>query len=282
MADENKIDLVGVRPALLDYEALKDRWYKLNSHAWDDYIPPPMGVGETEAFQRQLNDLAGVEPDGAPRLRLVWAPDYEEWHVYLKKMMPPMWALWRAISDGIEPAAPGSSILKRKWKYIAIPRYAILGRITPESRWGDTRDRTFNEPDGTSVEELEQPVAWKKLFMIFKHSDQNVNGTPLCCLSRAHDKKQKCFGDFRKPDNYDLKYVAKRLALSEKLFQAKPHERLTAKDRAGLISGKIDQMAVEQAQRDAEADYISQSEDNNDWYKRPNDTVKGKFSIPGV
>jgi hypothetical protein len=41
-------------------------------------------------------------------------------------------------------------------------------------------------------------------------------------------------------------------------------------------------MMREQSARDAEADSISQSVDNDDWFKRPNDTVKGKFSIPGV
>jgi hypothetical protein len=120
------------------------------------------------------------------------------------------------------------------------------------------------------------------LFLINEHDVEDIGGMPACCLRRAHDHKTKCFGRFRKPDDYDLKYVAKKLALHAQLFQAAPHERLTAADRADLMSGKIDQLVAEQAARDAEADHISQSVDNDDWFKRPNDTVKGKFSIPGV
>jgi hypothetical protein len=275
----------------------QNRYHALDSHAWDDYVPPPMGKAVTEAFQKRLDELAGVEPDGGPRLKLAWAPDCEEWNVYHKRPLPPQWAFWKAVPDGLAPISEGSVVLVPKWKYVAAPRYAILGRVPPDSRWGDTRDRSFyergemvlDEEEGTlceegaiSVEEVEQPVAWKMLFMIDEHSVEDVQGTPLCCLRRAHNHKTKCFGRFRKPDDYDLKYIAKKLALSRQLFEAAPHERLTAKDRANLLSGKIDQLAREQAARDAEADYISQSEDKNDWYKRPNDSVKGKFSIPGV
>jgi hypothetical protein len=123
---------------------------------------------------------------------------------------------------------------------------------------------------------------WKKLLMIWEHDVEEIEGTALCCLRRAHEHRTRCFGRFRKPDDYDLKFIAKKLALSVKLFEAAPHERLTQKDRADLMSGKISRMMREQAARDAEADYISQSVDNDDWFKRPNDTVKGKFSIPGV
>jgi len=282
MADASTLDLVGVRPALLDQAALELRFDKLNSHTWDDYIPPPMGPGETETFQRQLNDLAGVEPDGSPRLRLVWAPDYEEWNVHHKRMLPPQWAFWKAVRDGVEPECEGSLILRPKWRYVAAPRYAILGRIAPESRWGDTRDRTFHEADGTSVEEVEQPVAWKMLMMIWTQSDQVIGNTHLCCIQRAHDHGTRCFGEFRKPDNLDLKWIAGKLAISKKIFEAAPHERLTAKDRANVASGRADELAREQEARDREADYIGQREDKDDWYKRPNDSVKGKFSIPGV
>lgn len=276
---------------------VKDRYHKLDSHDWDDYVPPPMSKVATEAFQARLNELAGIEPDGGPRMKLAWAPDCEEWNVYHKRPLPPQWAFWKAVPDGVEPVAEGSILLRPKWRYVAAPRYAILGRVPPESRWGDTRDRSFyekgemvlNEEEGTlyeegtiSVEEVEVPRAWKKLLLIFEHDVQDVNGTPLCCLRRAHDHRTRCFGRFRKPDDYDLKFIAKKLALSKKLFEAAPHERLTPKDRANLLSGRIDQLAREQAARDAEADHISQSEDNNDWYKRPNDSVKGKYSIPGV
>jgi hypothetical protein len=275
---------------------VKDRYHALNSHAWDDYIPPPMGKVVTEAFQARLNELAGVEADGGPRLRLAWAPDCENWDVYHKRPMPPQWAFWKAVQDGVEPVAEGSILLRPKWRYVAAPRYAILGRVPPESRWGDTRDRSFYEKgetfvaeDGTpyeegaiSAEEIEVPIAWKMLFLIEEHATQDIEGTPLCCLRRAHEHRTRCFGRFRKPDDYDLRYIEKKLALSRQLFEAAPHERLTAKDRANLLSGKIDQLAREQAARDAEADYISQSVDNDDWFKRPNDTVKGKFSIPGV
>jgi hypothetical protein len=279
---DGNTDFLGIRPELLDRAALDARFRKLNSHAWGDYIPPPMGQGETEAFQKALDEMAGVEPDGSPRLWLVWAPDYEEWSVYHKRMLPAQWAFWRAVRDGVEPECEGSLILRPKWRYVAVPRYAILGRIPPESRWGDTRDRTIWEPDGTSVEELEQPRAWKKLVIIWTHDERQIGGMPLCCYGRAHEHKTKCFGEFRKPDNYDLKWIGEKLALSKKLFQAAPHERLTAKDRANVASGRIDELAAEQAARDREADYISKQEDNNDWYKRPNDSVKGKYSIPGV
>jgi hypothetical protein len=255
---------------------------KLDSHVWEDYIPPPMGKAATDAFQERLNELAGVEADGGPRLKLGWAPDCEEWNVYHKRPMPPQWAFWKAVPDGLEPLSEGSIVLVPTWRYVAAPRYAILGRVPPESRWGDTRDRSFYEQDGTSVEEVEQPMVWKKLLMVWEHDVEEIEGTPLCCLRRAHERRTKCFGRFRKPDDYDLKFIAKKLALSAKLFEAAPHERLTAKDRANLLSGKIDQMMREQSARDAEADSISQSVDNDDWFKRPNDTVKGKFSIPGV
>jgi len=273
-----------------------NRYAALDAHNWEDYIPPPMGNVASEAFQKRLNELAGCEPDGGPRLKLAWAPDCEEWHVYHKRPMPPQWAFWKAVPDGLAPLSEGSVVLVPKWSYVAAPRYAILGRVPPESRWGDTRDRSFYEQgetfideEGTpyqegaiSVEEVEVPRAWKMLMMIWEHDTQDVQGTPLCCLRRAHEHRQRCFGRFRKPDNYDLKYIARKLALSAKLFEAAPHERLTAKDRLNLISGKIEQMIAEQAAIDAEADYISQSVDNDDWFKRPNDTVKGKFSIPGV
>jgi hypothetical protein len=275
---------------------VKDRYHALNSHAWDDYTPPPMGKAVTEDFQRRLNELAGVEPDGGPRLKLSWAPDCEEWNVYHKRPMVPQWAFWKAVTDGVEPLSEGSIVLVPKWRYVAAPRYAILGRVPPESRWGDTRDRSFYEKGetfldedgtsyqegGTSVEEVQIPIAWKMLFLIEEHDTQDVEGTPLCCLRRAHEHRTRCFGRFRKPDDYDLKYIAKKLALSAKLFEAAPHERLTQKDRLNLISGKIEEMMREQAAIDAEADYISQSVDNDDWFKRPNDSVKGKLSIPGV
>jgi len=261
---------------------VKDRYSALNLHAWDEYIPPPMGKAMTEAFQKRLDGLAGVEPDGGHRLKVAWAPDCEEWNVYHMRPLPPQWAFWKAVQDGVEPLSEGSIVLVPKWRYVAAPRYAILGRVPPESRWGDTRDRSFYEQDGTSVEEVEVPFAWKMIMMIWEHDLEDAGGMPACCLRRAHDHKTRCFGRFRKPDDYDLKYIAKKLALSARLFEAAPHERLTANDRANLLSGKIEQQMREQEARDREADYISQSEDNNDWYKRPNDTVKGKYSIPGV
>src|SRR5262245_40545349 len=202
----------------------QNRYQALDSHAWDDYFPPPMGKAATEAFQKRLDELAGVEPDGGPRLKLAWAPDCEEWNVYHKRPLPPQWAFWKAVPDGLAPISEGSVVLVPKWRYVAAPRYAILGRVPPESRWGDTRDRSFyergemvlDEEDGTlceegaiSVEEFEQPVAWKMLFMIDEHSVEDVHGTPLCCLRRAHEHKTKCFGRFRKPDDYDLKYITK-------------------------------------------------------------------------
>ena len=279
----------------MDLADLKNPYFKLDSHTWDDYIAPPLGVGEAESFQGELNKLAGLEPDGSPRMRLVWAPDHEEWNVYLKRMMPPQWSFWRAIRDGDE-RPEGSLVLRPKYKFIAVPRYAILGRIPPESRWGDTRDRSFYEKgdvsideDGTpyqeggmSVEEREESIAWKKLIMIFTHSDQSVSGTPLCCLSMAHGEGKKCFGRFRKPDELDLKFISEKLALSRKIFAAAPHERLTRKDRLNLINGTADRLAREEAARDKEADYISQSIDNDEWFKRSDDSLKGKFSIPGV
>jgi len=275
---------------------VKDRYSLLNSHAWDDYVPPPMGKAATQAFQKRLNELAGVEPDSGPRLKLAWAPDCEEWNVYHKRPMVAQWAFWKAVQDGVQPASEGSLLLVPKWRYVAAPRYAILGRVPPESRWGDTRDRSFYEQGetfagedgspyeegGTSVEEVQIPIAWKKLFLIEAHDAEEIGGMAACCLRRAHDHKTKCFGRFRKPDDYDLKYIAKKLALSRRLFEAAPHERLTWNDRANVMSGKIDQMAREQEARDREADYISQSVDNDDWFRRSNDSVKGKFSIPGV
>jgi hypothetical protein len=273
-----------------------NRYAALDSHDWNDYVPPPMGKVATEAFQKRLNELAGVEADGGPRLKLAWAPDCEEWNVYHKRPMVPQWAFWKAVPDGLAPAYEGSVVLVPKWRYVSAPRYAILGRVPPESRWGDTRDRSFYEKgeafvdeegnpyeEGrTSVEEVEVPIAWKKLFLIEAHDVEEIGGMAACCLRRAHDHRQKCFGRFRKPDDYDLKYIAKKLALSAKLFEAAPHERLTQNDRANVMSGKIDQMVAEQESRDREADYISQVMDNDTWFKRPNDSVKGKLSIPGV
>jgi hypothetical protein len=255
-----------------------------------------MGKAATDDFQRKLNELAGIEPDGEPRLKLVWAPDHEEWNVYHKRPMVAQWAFWKAVQDGVAPQCEGSLILVPKWRYVATPRYAILGRIPPESRWGDTRDRSFYEKGetffdeqgkpyeegGTAVEEIEVPLAWKKLFLIEEHDVEEIGDMAACCLRRAHDHKTKCFGRFRKPDDYDLKYIAKKLAMSKQLFEAAPHERLTATDRANVMSGKIDQLAAEQEARDREADYISQNVDNDTWFKRPNDSVKGKLSIPGV
>lgn len=280
----------------MDIDDLKNPYFKLDSHTWDDHIASPMGDGEMESFQAELNSLAGVESDGSPRLKLVWAPDYEEWNVYLKRMTPPQWAFWRAIRDGNEPLTEDSPIIRPKYRYVAVPRYAILGRIPPESRWGDTRDRTFYEKGdrffdeegapyeegAISVEEIEQPIAWKKLLMIFTHSDQSIGNTPLCCLSMAHAEKKKCFGKFRKPDDLDLKFVEGKLALSRKIFAAAPHERLTVRDRLSLINGTAELYAAEEAAREKEADLISRQHDNDEWYKRPNDSVKGKFSIPGV
>jgi hypothetical protein len=253
---------------------------KLNSHTWDDHIPAPMGPGEAAAFQQKLDELAGVEPDGSPRLRLAWAPDCEEWNVYLKKPATPQWALWRIIRDGVEQASPGSILLQPKFKLVAAPRYVLLGRVTEASRMGDTRDRTFSEADGTSVEEREQPVVWRKVLWIWKHTEQDVQGTPLCCMNRLMEHRTRCFGEFRKPDEYDLQFVARLFQQWSAQYQAAAHERLTEKDKARIISETGDFYAGQQADVDAESAYISRSEDNNDWYKRPNDSVKGKFSLP--
>jgi hypothetical protein len=253
---------------------------KLNSHAWDERISAPMGPGEAAAFQEKLDGVAGVEPDGTKRLRLVWAPDYEEWNVHLKKMTPSMWALWRAKPDGLKPKAEGSAILEPQWEYVVVPRYALLGRVTPASRAGDTRDRTFFEADGTSVEELEQPHAWRKVMWIWRHTEVMDGDMPMCCLTRAHVNKTRCFGDFRKPDDYDLQFIQRLFSQWNAQFQTLPHERLGDEDKHRLIGSTNDFYARRQAGVDSEAAYISRAEDNNDWYKRPNDSVKGKFSLP--
>jgi hypothetical protein len=119
-------------------------------------------------------------------------------------------------------------------------------------------------------------------MMIWEHETQQIQGMPLCCLRRAHEHSTKCFGRFRKPDDYDLKFIAKKLALSAQIFEAAPHQRLTSNDRAGLISGRIEQLAAEEAARAAEADYINQSENKLDFYKRRVDGPKNNYSIPGV
>lgn len=197
----------------------------LDSHKWESNEPPPMSRKKMEWFQRELDGIVGVEPNGAKRMKLVWLPHYDVFDAYRGERR--LLFNWGKRPD------------------VGVPRYALLsftGQYTPLhlQQAGKELDliETMERPDGIIEYQKhytpyhaapEEPQY--RVDLIFAAHVKRKNPTDLyapCCLARimSFDRGwDKCYGKYVEPDEEDLNAIRWEMNEVEKRFGHMPNPR---------------------------------------------------------
>lgn len=231
-----------------------------------------MDARKARWFQRELNKIVGVEPNGVERFKLVWLPQYEVWDPYRGEMR--IFFTWG--KPKIEyKAHPGTGILAPRYIWTGVPRYALLGftgQYTPLElqRAGSELDdvRVFKRPDGLlEFEEVRTdyhatPHAPQyRVEMIFaEHVSRLHPDDPLrpCCMERAFNFDRgydKCYGKYVEPDEEDLNVVRREMKEYEELFRQSPSGQITDAQFSWIRRTEAEAKAAERLAEEAEREY---------------------------
>ena len=258
-----------------------DRFEALNNHNWDEYIAPPLSREEHDAFQKQLNELVGVEQDGTERLKLAWIPAFEVWNRYLKRWTPAI--VWRSVFDGVQPASEDSIVLENKYRDVGVPRYAIFGLVPEESREApEKREADGSDEDGTVFAAERRRHEYQRLLTIWEHDPRKTRNFNVCCIARSQEHGTACFGKYRAPDQLDIQWLQRKIDIWGQVLESQAHERSTERDKSKIFRVWMGAKADEDAARREEADDRRRRNAADSWYSRDNLTAKGKWSIPGL
>jgi hypothetical protein len=234
-----------------------DRHSWLNSHGWDRNIPCPMSRADIDRFQREIDDLVGVEPDGMHRMRIVWGQDPATtniWDRYCRTYR--LRYLWRR--DDRQVLNPATGVLEVKHDWTGIPRLWIEAYI-PNIHHAATADspdsREHFEADGVKVAEardLDRGIYIPATVICMHSMLVDKSGWRPCCL-KATKAGYKCFGDYREVDAIDIDELRKGMAdrLGTKL--SRPDQRITPQDKElaylGYVTDSLRNFRREQEER---------------------------------
>lgn len=183
-------------------------------------------------FQKRINRAIGTA-NGAPIIRLSWAPDVAHWRIRETE------AGWERKYVCFEDNLDGIGRIQ-----ISPPRYVLEQRIEPAQYLPHWNKKRFGAAPVDGIYEF--------LCYIADHEEENA------CCGKARKLYQKgklprayCFGRFRFPgdDTIELLQYAKRELDSKRT--ADPHQPLSEHDIAdALREGREIEAAMEDARRD--------------------------------
>lgn len=247
-----------------------------NSKEWNENIPSPLSPSDAAAFQAQLNQICGTEPDGTPHLRLAWGMD-------LDSNSPLCDALWDREGYWIprhhwttkhQPKAnPQTGLIGLEPIYIGVPRFFVLAYLPPAHIPDEERAAAWQ--DGEHFTEEMNRNQWIDSLEIWKHINRNAEGDFGCCLEAGRDSLN-CYGMYRPPDAEDLRYLCACYQQWQRLERAiDPSKRFNPADHAARWRQQIsNKKRVEAAQAREHA------EDFVDFFKtglRPSIVVPNQF-----
>ncbi|HMX28720.1 MAG TPA: hypothetical protein PKC13_24250 [Blastocatellia bacterium] len=224
---------------------------EINSHDWRRTIPAPLSRTDHRRFQAELDKLAGIEPDGTKRLKLIWMPSFERWDGYLQRWIP-----FRCVKAPREIAPSESgAIIQATFDFIGVPRYAVVGLLPEDSRapaaerarYGFDADGAVRAPDRTVREYILLLPIWDHDPRLLEISEANK-----CCAEMSSLYGKKCWGKYRAPDEGDLNWLRSQLALMQGLLTTKPHERASMTDMAKLLKPYIELRRQQDARQSEE------------------------------
>lgn len=162
---------------------------------WEsEFYPAPDGV-DVEAFQKRLNQIAGVSHTGEPILRLEWGGTaFEMVHIEWNALGMPTRTERRPKYKFLRPN-PITQVAEE----IPIRRWIISERSEPEQyRAHDDSDMYFEEM-GVKKKRQEKPQhGWYAPLVII--------GDHRSCPPDCSDNKL-CFGDYKEPSEDELDWV---------------------------------------------------------------------------
>lgn len=224
-----------------------------NPARWDNYLRPWFNV---EAYQKLINDRVGLNRDGRPIVRLVWAQDVTQ-HVFFEET-PRYWLRRRKAGS--------------QTTWWTVPRFVFEKRIEPEqyvTAWNATRysltDPTTGlghkcddcgstrEPKliagkvycsncaGTNIsggEVIDKGPPPDEMWQFFSecavHEEMvdRINGWPLCCARKFYEDRGRCWGQFRLPNTFDLQVIEQSVAVMNAQKFRDPYAPLSAQQLA--------------------------------------------------
>lgn len=228
---------------------------EINSHAWTRTIPPPLSKTDHDAFQAEVNKLVGVGTDGTERLKLIWMPGFERWDIYQAKWIP-----FRCVPVAREiTPAEGGQIIKAKFDFVGVPRYAIVGLVPEASRKpaekrlaeGFDADGTHYTADRTEREYILILPIWEHDPRLLPVSDANA-----CCAEMSRTLGKKCWGKYRPPGPTDILWLKEQMEMFSGMLEGCPYERATDRDKAKIANQYIGLHRQREQQQSVESDDI--------------------------
>lgn len=228
---------------------------EINSHNWRRTINAPLNQADHDQFQAQLDKLVGVEADGTKRLKLIWMPSFERWDAYRARWIP-----FRCVRVETEiTPAQGNVVAKVKHDFIGIPRYAIVGLVPEASRpAASVRLLDGFDKDGHAFAADRTEHEYSMVLGIWEHDPRLLPGSNanVCCAAWSSEHRKKCWGKYRAPDQLDIDFLSEQMAMFAPMFESKPHERGTDKDRWRMAQMLTEVQRQKQIKEDEEDSYI--------------------------
>jgi len=272
----------------------------INSHRWTQNLPNPASPQMMRAWQDKLNTVCGVEPDGTPRLRLVWLPDgrtQETWDRYRGD-----WSL-KYVWNYVREQTDGDTLSAVRFIPIAPPRFAIEAlvpatAIRKPKGWDAAGVDTewFLDEDGkmkqiiTDVyhENRNTGPEYARIAILMQHSTMRHPHSKkrMCCHQRwVEDGERECLGMYRPFDDGDVEAMKRNYqAKIEQAKKFRPDQPLTQEFRAHVFQRWAVELHAER-ERQREAMEMEQEKQIADLVKTFSNlalpgAVKNRFSIP--
>lgn len=273
----------------------------INSHQWTKNLPNPASPQQMRAWQDRLDTVCGTEPDGTPRLRLVWLPDWNTqrtWDRYKGE-----WTLkyvWGYRTEHLE----GEGLSGVRYEPIAPPRFAIEALVPASAQSvpaGFDRpgvDKEWVEDEAGQLQEVitaafhemrESGPRYTRIEFLCQHSELRHpdSGRRACCHELLVERNERCLGRYRPFDDLDVQRM--RRLFRQKLEQSKgfrPDVPLTSEFRRHVFASWSAQLATQRAREDValQAELDKQQADLVKTFSQlalPG-AKKNRFSIPGI
>lgn len=183
-----------------------------NPSRWNQHLKPWFNA---ERYQRQLDQVVGLNKDRKPIIRLRWAQDV--WQYAFNESTPRYWT---------KRQRRGSSYI-----YWTVPRWIFEKRLEPEQyvdSWNATR-YSLTDAAGNTVDKGPAPEEYYTFaYLCAEHEAVDPsNGWAHCC-TRAYDAdRSRCWGTYRQPNDDDLELVRQAVRAMEADKYRSPYRPLT-------------------------------------------------------
>ena len=244
---------------------LKKRHPLNDPSKWSSDIRPPFF--DVNAYQKRIDDRVGLNREGKSILKLVWAP--EAIGIY---GVPRYWV--SRVRDG------------ETWQYTSVPRWIFESRVERSQyapSWEALR-LTMSEDDGF------RPSGPPEDFFMFRwlcaeHELIDPDfGQPKCCQRAWEPDRNRCWGTYRAPNDYDLACIEKALQAREQDAFVNPYEPLSVAELMAIEANSVKQMVEVAAKQHQERMAIGRDFDKRHKWRLSNTmpTTHNRFFDQGA